>query len=310
MVNLSINKNWYLVWIVALLLLTLAKVYEWVYPSFQHDYHHFLKNKLEGELNAVFDKDQKYIKQLKSVLANSPTSSNNENPDIFKIARKSGIKQVLCKDGEIRFWNGTGGFYEDQWCKLKNQDSLSLIQYDGSYFLMLANQLAEDSNKLVCIRQFPITSTQDIRQGYVLSKIRKSQKDLPIFANSNSKRPLFYLNIDGPFLAPYYGNALIIFYLLTLVIFYIPFHRIAREFFNRGNYPWANLILITGVLVTASMCQWIVHQNDFYHSMLTDKLVHTRFYDYTLFEFTVFTGIFFHLCFFFYKYLVFSKTKK
>lgn len=309
MVNLSINRNWYLVWIVALLLLTLAKVYEWVYPSFQHDYHHFLKIKLEGELNAHLDKDSKYLRQLKPLLVDGNSLTGFENSEIIKIARQSEIKQVICKEGEIRFWNGKDGFFEALWCTdAFKSDSTSLIKYNGSYFLTLDTQLNNDSQKINCIRQYHINSTQDIKQGFTLTKTRKTQKDLPIFAKSNTKKPLFYLNVDGPFLAPYYGNALILFYLLTLIIFYIPFHRIARDFFNRGNYPWANLILSTGVLVTASMCQWIVHQNDFYHSMLTDKLVHTKFYDYTLFEFTVFSGIFFHLSFFFYKYANIDNT--
>ena len=116
MVNLSINKNWYLVWIVALLLLTLAKVYEWVYPSFQHDYHHFLKNKLESELNAFLDKDQKYITQLKPLLNKPLESASFENSALIKIARQSGIKQIICHEGEIRFWNGKAGFFEDHWC--------------------------------------------------------------------------------------------------------------------------------------------------------------------------------------------------
>ncbi|MBK9721083.1 MAG: HAMP domain-containing histidine kinase [Saprospiraceae bacterium] len=302
MLTISSNKNWYLVWIAALLLLSLGKVYEWAYPGFQHDYNHYLRNELEKEIHHFSKLDIEEDKELKTILKNSKNGTHNESNQILNYLIHSKFSQVLCTNTQITYWGGANAFFKDDWCTLENEPNRSIFQYLGDYYFLIKKEIAQDSTPYQVLRYYRFESTLNAETGFDINKKKNNQPSLSIKYQSNDKIPLAYLSMDASYLAPFYGNFLILFYVFVLLLFYLPFHQIAKRFYTQDNYPWANLILISGVLITTSMCQWIVHQNEFYHSILTDKLIQTRFYNYTLFEFSIFSGIFFHITYFFYKY--------
>lgn len=300
--KITTNKNWYLVWLAALLLLCLGKVYEWAYPGFQHDQAHFIRDRIEQEISSFLKTEQENARSLEKII-----NSNRKNPSFQSsiaqyFSQNIRSNQILCIHNEIRFWKGKNPFYGDHWCIPDSSMKESIINYFGEYYFLKQRHYSIDSIPFQLFSYSPIQIINSCKYPFEINSKKKKNNTLPIrFENSNSE-VTSYLNMEAPFLAPFFGNILIIFYFLVLFLFYLPFHHIARNFYIQNNYPWANLILLTGVLITSSMCQWIVHQNDFYHSILTDKLIHTRFYNYTLFEFSVFAGLLFHLSYFFYKY--------
>jgi signal transduction histidine kinase len=309
-VKITSNKNWYLVWLTALLLLGLGKVYEWAYPSFQHDQGHYLRDQVQEEIKNFIESEQISAAKFKSLLEQQKKGTSFSS-NIQQFLSTIPGDHVICVNQEIRYWKGKNNFYDDIWCKPDSIPVASVFNYYGEYYFLKSQFYLIDSVKYRFIGYTPLAIINDSHQPLEISQQKKKGTALPIRSGLSNSPVVGYLIIDAAYLAPFFGNILIVFYVLVLFLFYLPFHNTARNFFNQNNYPWGNLILLTGVLLTTSMCQWIVHQNEFYHSILTDKLIHTRFYNYTLFEFSIFSGMLFHLSYFFYKYanLKFSALK-
>ncbi len=300
--KITTDKNWYLVWLTALLLLCLGKVYEWAYPSFQHDQAHFVRNTLEREIDQFLETEKKQAGNLEGSLYKLQASRYSEISLSKHFIDAIQDDQILCINRQIRYWKGKNPFFQFQWCVEDTGKTASLFNHYGEYYFIKQSSYVVDSIQFKILSYTPLKSINSSKQSFEITNHKKNNKSLAIRNGPGSQQIISYLNIDANYLAPYFGNILILFYLFVLLLFYLPFHKISRAFFLDDNYPWANLILVTGVLFTSSMCQWIVSQNDFYHSILTDTLIHTRFYNYTLFEFSVFSGLLFHISYFFYKY--------
>ncbi len=300
--KITTNKNWYLVWLTALLLLCLGKVYEWAFPGFQHDQAHFIRDGIEKEILNFLKAEQQNTDVLQFNLKQPGKGKTVESIIAQHFSTNGSGDQVLCINNEIRYWKGKNPFFEDPWCLQDSSFTGSIFNYYGEYYFVKSKTYFIDSIHYRILSYTSLSIINNCQYPFEISFQKKKGSSLPIRISKSSAPVIGYLNMDATFLAPFFGNILIVFYFLVLFLFYLPFHQIARNFYTQNNYPWANLILLTGVLITTSMCQWIVHQNDFYHSILTDKLIHTKFYNYTLFEFSVFAGFMFHLSFFFYKY--------
>ncbi|MBK8955327.1 MAG: HAMP domain-containing histidine kinase [Saprospiraceae bacterium] len=305
--NTSVFKNAYLLWAASLLLLTLGKVYEWAYPGFQHDYRHEVKNQIQKELSEFHQLEQNQSQTIQRLL--EKTDSNYYDPSrlVHFLVQEAGLNCVLFEKQITRYWSGEATFIKEIWNPENPFNGLRIMKQLDEYFIVKKIQFSKSGTPYTLVSYQPLESVNHSYVHVHIATEKTSGSGLAIRAPTEPNKILGLLQSDATFLAPVYGNVLILFYFFVLLLFYIPVHKVSRHFYTNQNYPWGNMILLFGVLVTASMCQWIVHQNDFYHSLLTDKLIHTRFYNYTLFEFTVFSCLFFHLSYFFYKYAQISQ---
>lgn len=306
MVNNPALRKSYWLWASALLLLTLGKVYEWAYPGFQHDYRHFVRNQLNREIKEFVKAEAIQRKTLDNLLPPSDSLSYNHTRFIHYLIHDTKMPCIVSKYGTILYWSGEETFLKSQWVDSSVAAGFHIIKHREQYYILKKTKLNQFRQAYDLIQYQVLNSVRNAYHPLNLITRIKDGNGLLVPHPEQPKKALAILQCDADFLAPVYGNLLIIFYFLVLMLFYYPVHNVSKYFYNQNNFPWGNLFLITGVLVTASMCQWIVHQNDFYHSVLTDKLIKTKFYDYTLFEFSVFTCLFFHLSYFFYKYATLS----
>jgi len=304
MINNPALRKAYWLWAAALLLLTLGKVYEWAYPGFEHDYRHFLRNQLQEEVNTFLKKEKLQTSSLLNLLPTADSLQWNDTRLVHFLVNEAHLPSLLSAQNKVRYWSGNETFLENDYQSIA--PGLHLIKHQDKQYILSKNRFEHHG---VWYELLTYQALASVNKSYVAVQLHtriKDGKGLLIMHPENSKKALAILQSDANFLAPVYGNILIVFYMLVLLLFYWPVHLVSKTFYTQNNFPWGNLVLLTGVLVMASMCQWIVHQNEFYHSLLTDKLIHTRFYDYTLFEFTIFSCLFFHLSYFFYKYASFS----
>lgn len=305
--NNGTHKNWYLLWVATLLLLTLGKVYEWAYPSFQHDIRHDTRNQISKKLEDFIDEEQKHSSRIQQLLQVQDSQTLDHNAVLQYMLQQQQIKLVLYEDQKPLFWSGPETFGNEQWATPGQYNGLSIFQHLGRYYMLKKIQFRKAGKNYALVQYKDLNSSMEPGQDPGITLKPQSKSALAIFHPQQPKQILAYVHIDATYLSPFYGNILIGFYLILLFLFYLPFHYFSKKHYSRANFPWGNLILLTGILLTASLCQWIVHQNDFYHSVLTDKLIRTKFYNYTLFEFSVFSCLFFHLSYFFYKYAQFSE---
>lgn len=289
------------------MLLCLGKVYEWAYPGFEHDYRNFLKNEIQKELQSFHKIEQTQSQQIQNLLNRKDSTGFNPTALIQYLVHQASLHCVVFENHSARYWSGEAAFLKDLWSPSSRINGFRIIKHLDAYYLVKKIQFSKSGIPYTLISYKPLEAAN---QSYIHVNIatEKTEKTGLIIRNPmDPKKALGILHLEGEFLAPVYGNVLILFYFFVLLLFYIPVHKVSRYFYTHKDYPWGNMILLLGILVTSSMCQWIVHQNDFYHSILTDKLIHTRFYNYTLFEFTVFSCLFFHLSYFFYKYALITQ---
>lgn len=306
--NLAAHRNGYLIWAFALLLLSFGKVYEWAYPAFQHDYGHFLKNSIQDEVKDFYVTAQKRHREIRALLnVQDSQSVVDYTPLVQHLTEAVPLNSILYEDGVAKYWTGSEVFSYESWHVDEHFAGLHILRHLDAYYLFKRDAFSRLGKNLTLVSFASLTAANSATASTAIVPHSNPQPGLSIRNPDTPHSPLGKLQIEDNYLAPVYGNVLIFFYLLVLLLFYLPFHRVSRDHYQQHNYPWGNLVLLTGVLVTASMCQWIVHQNEFYHSLLTDQLIHTRFYDYTLFEFTTFSGLFFHLSYFFFKYARFTE---
>lgn len=306
--NPGLYKNWYLVWLSALLLLLLGKVYEWAYPGFEHDYRHYLRNEVRNELQRFLREDQKHDDEIQKLLQKENSGSGNAQDLLRYLLESKTIQFILYENSKPLFWSAQERFSYSDWADNQQVNGLHILKHLDQQFAFNKISFQASGRSFVLVSYTPLTSVQSKWVKVQITPDKSTKSALAIQHPYHANEILAYLDCEGDFLAPIYGNVLILYYLLVLFLFYLPFHFISKIHYNQSNYPWGNLILVTGALVTISMSQWVVHQNDFYNSILTNKLIQTKFYNYTLFEFSVLALIIFHLCYFFYKYARFQSS--
>ncbi|MDQ3142499.1 MAG: HAMP domain-containing histidine kinase, partial [Bacteroidota bacterium] len=193
-----------------------------------------------------------------------------------------------------------GVYFDPAWCPCMDSTGQGIFVQNNTYYYGIKNKLINDQNEFCYIVYSEILPDEILSDSFSITNEKVRDNQLPIL--DNSKSTIAYLSNQGDFLAPPFANIIIIIYLLVLYLLYIPFHYFAKQFFQAENIQWAILSLLTASLLTISLSQWIIHQHEFYHTVLSDALIKSRFFNYTLFEFIVLASVIFHLTYFFHKY--------
>ncbi len=302
MVISSKHLDYFYIWLIALLMLSLAKIYETMYPVFQH---HEAKICLKYVQRAIHDFNSKAhasLRKMEPILQNTPEGMLAEQLSSLTSKYDPPLHILVCNQRQLLYWNFDQSIYDPGWCQPSQEDSTqyAVIEHGGQYFIGMRKRVEGESDVVHVILYQKLTLPKHQKEPLLISFDKTPMT--PHSLVSPTGKPLAYLKDYGRHLSPVIGNIIIFYYLLVILIFYYPFHHYAKEFFRESNYAWALLCLITGVLTTASMSQWIVHEHQFYHSILTDTVIKTHLYSYTLFEFVILCGFMFHLTYFFYKY--------
>jgi len=94
----------------------------------------------------------------------------------------------------------------------------SIINYFGEYYFLKQRHYSIDSIPFQLFSYSPIQIINSCKYPFEINSKKKKNNALPIrFENSNSE-VTSYLNMEAPFLSPFFGNILIIFYFLVLFL--------------------------------------------------------------------------------------------
>jgi signal transduction histidine kinase len=295
--------KWHYLWIAGFVFLALGKAYENYYQYFSHTEG----NKYQKIANVSIQELQKDITLFSTNLIKRLQEKERSATEIRSIissyftSNQTKNHFILCNGEGLIYWNNSG-LYNTNWCPCEQNSGQGIFLQEGNYYYGVKSKFQSidndycyifytkllpetiDSNRLIFHEKNPKGKYLDI---YDLNKTRISS-----FENFNQN------------LASHFANFLILYYILVLILFYLPIHKFSKLFLSQNNYPWALLTLLSGIIITISISQWIVTDHLFYNSFFTLKLIHTNWFQYTLFEFLTLSILIFHISYFFHKYYI------
>jgi hypothetical protein len=190
--KITTDKNWYLVWLTALLLLCLGKVYEWAYPSFQHDQAHFIKNALEKEIEHFLQNEKKQAALLQQSLSAFQSGNYSELTLSKHFINALQDNQILCINNQIRYWKGKNPFFDTHWCVETPEKSITLFSHYGEYYYLKQSTYVIDSAHFRIISYSALNSINSCKQNFEITTQKKDPKSLSIYSGTNSRNVLAY----------------------------------------------------------------------------------------------------------------------
>lgn len=303
--NLKKHKHWFYLWLIALLMVALGKIYEIYYPEFKHDKgHQFLKN-CQQKINQVEAGSKELEAQIKGIYY----SNQNKDEFIAEISKRlsnhslfSKFSILFCENEKLIYWNRDNVRFDPKWCPCLENEGSGIFDFENSYYFGINKTLNSEKFGL-CYIIYSELSPNDINgREFHISEERNSKESLSL-KNERGQNIAFISNI-GSNLSSEFSNFILIFYLLLLIIFYYPTHYFGKIFFNMGMNSWGFLTLLIGIIATSSLANWLVSNPDYFDSIFTSSKFKTNYFQYTLFELIVLSILVFHIAYFFHKYYI------
>ncbi len=302
-------QSWLKLWLIAFILLFLGKAYEFNYIYLGHDHGHVIQRECQEEIKQI---EKAHFTLLKEIPKFKDDFSELENIlgqlDSYTKSNPQFEKHhiQICLQNKLIYWNQKESYYDPGWCPCNNQNGKGFFSEEGKNYFGLKSPITL-GDTVVCLIEYKQLLTNTILpDGFSITNERTNTSQYKLVDQSNHS--IGFIDNTGQSLSTNYANALLISYLIILLILFIPFHIYTKYFFTQHKFDWGIMLWITGVIMTISLSQWMVHDTDFYDSVLTHSKIKTSFKEYTFFEFLVTTAIFFHLAYILNNYMTLSKS--
>ncbi|MDQ3141221.1 MAG: hypothetical protein M3Q56_03125, partial [Bacteroidota bacterium] len=105
-------------WILAFILLGLAKSYEVVYQKFNHSESQFLQYKAHRSINQLHTSLEQFDRRFLNLLSKQSYSDKQLTDQIidYFAETESNYNFLLCNNVQLVFWNKPGVYFDPAWC--------------------------------------------------------------------------------------------------------------------------------------------------------------------------------------------------